>query len=29
MVGVSNSELAQLISTLQKISSNLDKLAIE
>ncbi len=29
MVGVSNSELAQLISTLRKISSNLDKLAIE
>ncbi len=29
MAGVSNSELAQLISTLQKISSNLDKLAIE
>jgi DNA-binding MarR family transcriptional regulator len=29
MAGVSNAELAQLISTLQKICSNLDKLAIE
>jgi DNA-binding MarR family transcriptional regulator len=29
MAGVNNAELAQLISTLQKICSNLDKLAIE
>ncbi len=29
IVGVSNAELAQLIATLQKISSNLGKLAIE